>query len=139
MNMALGAIKQQTLIRFLCLFILTMSLVVLVERGIETVALALIIFYFIQFIASYFLLNGKFNFGWRKLIDLLWAPLFSAGVMYFVVIYIVDSGWFELRLLNFISAIVCGVFTYFFLFLVIPSSSWNYLRKNILNKVLRKN
>jgi O-antigen/teichoic acid export membrane protein len=135
MNMALGAIKQQTMIRFLCLIILTISLVVLVKRGIETAALALILFYSVQLVASYFLLNCKFNFGWKKLIDLLWAPLFSAGVMYVVVITIVDSSWFELRLLNFISAIACGVLTYVSLFLAIPSTSWNYLRNNILNRI----
>ena len=137
-NMAIGAIKQQTLIRFFCLFILTLSLIVLVDKGIETAALALILFYSVQLFASYFLLDFKFNLGWRKLVDLLWAPSVSAGVMYCVVITIVDSSFFELRLFNFISAIVCGVFTYLLLFLVIPSASWNYLRNNVLNKIIRK-
>ncbi|TYK65761.1 lipopolysaccharide biosynthesis protein [Colwellia echini] len=138
MNMAIGSIKQQTLIRFFCLIVLTVSLVMLVEEGIEAAAFVLILFYSVQLLASYYLLSYKFNWGWVKLLNLLWAPLVSAGVMYFVVSTIADSTWFELRLMNFITAISCGVVTYVALFLLIPSSSWNYLRNKVINRLMIK-
>jgi len=137
MNMAIGVIKQQTLIRFFCLIVLTVSLVVFVERGIEAAAVVLILFYLVQLIASYQLLNYKFDLGWKKLLNLLWAPFLSAGVMYFVVTIITYNAWFELRLFNFISAIIGGVITYITLFLLTPSSSWNYLRHNAFKKIFR--
>ncbi len=134
-NLACGAIKQQTIIRFVCVFILGVGLLFVAKLGIEAASYMLVGFYVLQFLASYWLLNYKFKFRWSKLFELLWAPLLSGSIMFLSVNTFVEHFFVDERLFNLMFSIVIGGVVYIALFFILPCNNWLYLKQGILRKL----
>lgn len=133
--MAGGKIRTQTIIRFICVASLIASLLYLVKFGIYAASFAILGFYLLQFIMSYFLLNNAFSIRWCRNFDYFLAPIISSTVMFIVVLLVNDHVLIEMKGINLLLSIILGGASYTFCFLFIPFTSWLFLRQNVLSKL----
>ena len=137
MNNAAARVRPQTLIQVFLTIPMIGGLVIAAPYGIERVAMILLIYNVLFFLASFYLLNSYTKLGWNKLIKYLTPPTLLVAIMCFSlyildILLSVDSEWQRLIWSIFVGGGVFGLS-----FLLLPFSQLRFLRKLVLSKLLQ--
>ena len=135
MNQAIAQVKYQSLIRVFLTIAFVIGLIQVSSKGIESVALVVLVFNVFMFLFSYALLNRNLKFGWLKLILNLLPPATLVIIM-LLALYILELFSPPTQsILSLVQAVVVGGISYTVSFLILPFDKLRFLRNRALKKM----
>lgn len=134
MNQAIAQVKAQTLIRIVLTIVLVIGLMRVSLYGIESAALAVLVFNILMFILSYSLLNRFLKFGWAKLLLNLLPPVTLVVIMLLSLCALDYFFSLEENFLNLLLEVLVGGISYTAAFLFLPFDRLDFLRDRVLKK-----
>lgn len=129
-NIAMGQIKHQTVIRLIGVVLLVSLLMWSVKFGIVAVSYAILFFNIALFIASFLLLKQFLSISIKQLFSFFFPALVSSLIMFLAI----DSVSFltvieGTRSLTLITEVIVGMLLYILCVVFIPFKEWVFIRK----------
>ncbi len=137
MNIAMGHIKQQTLLRIFGLGVLVMLLLWAVDVGIVMVSFVTLGFNFFMFMATFYLLQKHFEITIKDIFWSLSPAIFSSMILFLSVLLATSVLFADNRPMNLIAGIVAGVVSYTLCVLFVPFAQWLSIREKAFNRLFR--
>jgi O-antigen/teichoic acid export membrane protein len=136
-NIAMGQVRQQTLIRIAGLGVLVPMLILFVPYGIIAVSYVILSFNLFLFVASFSLLSCFMSIPIKKIIWFLY-PAFVCSVLLLLAIGLVGQFFSQdSRAVNLLIEVLTGLITYGLCFILVPFEQWKPIRSKAF-KILKK-
>ena len=135
LNLAVGKVKQQTILNILGAGILIAGLLYAAPYGIEYAALVILGKNILMFFASYLIMSTYVGFSFIKYISNVMPAFLMVSIM-LALLFIFDANveipenWLVLAL-----SIVIGAVVYFAALMLIPFKNMRFLRNRVINKL----
>lgn len=114
LNMSIGKYVNQTVRECVGNVLLIMACLFTVRYGLEFIAFGVIIVYVITFFATFHLTTANIDISWADLLESILPAMIGSLVMLLVVELSKRYFFYEINIINFISLLTLGIFTYAF-------------------------
>lgn len=134
-NVSVGKYKEQVIARLLCLSFLIISCMVIIERGIEYVAAALLLYNVLFLFISYKITMSHLALKWHFLLNNVWPAMVSSLLMS-MVLYPVIKFFPDKNLTNMCILTLIGMVVYVLCFFVFDIQQTRFLKKDLERMIL---
>jgi O-antigen/teichoic acid export membrane protein len=135
LNISMGIIKKQTLIRVLAAAILIFLLIWGVPYGIEIACYMILIVNVFLFITSFWLLKQNIKIRYIHILVYLFPAIFSSLILYYSVYLSSRYITLDSRVLSLFIDVTVGTISYFLCTILIPFKEWKFIRKRIIERI----
>lgn len=137
MNIAMGEIKKQALIRVVGLVFFTFALLWAVPYGIAMVSYVTIAFNSVLMIASFILLNKVLNISLKAIWGTIYPSFMCSALMSGVVLYAINFIYVDHAVINLFVAVALGGLTYLVSVLMFRFEQLEFIRSKLTKYIVK--
>ncbi len=127
-----GYFKAYTIRYAMSAVVLFVGSLLYVDQGIESVAMVYTIYSVLLMFLSFNIVKKKYEISWLLLLTACIPAILASSIMFFTVVILRNSLFYEYTIINFLSLISAGVFSYCIVMLVMPSVVLKSIRTSLI-------